>query len=525
MIGKTQECEGSQKPFARKDGLRLGHEIRTDVFEFQPAGWPERGGALALGIALREALARKLGIDADEMGVSAEPRLDAMSGHTASIFLHDKASGGAGFSIKAQELFAELIPEAADILDCKVEGCVRGCPACVLVDDLTDEEVDRLDRRPALALIRERLLVDARPEDQDRIGDDARFSVDTLDEVRRALEAGGTAAVFYIGQVDPAELEGWPAAVLTRQWAARDRTITLAVEPGVIDQLNGAQRVQLRDQINRWGVILGEGEQPRFPNGARLIAEVRRPTGPALVFASRDPAAWSASSTWGNPDTAPIVRFDASMAWHGSRVELDRLREKPGAVLIDLRAEVDGPIAGFGDRLVTVIRQMLVKLDVAVDSEVIEMTYEDRYLKSPSTLRMCLDTLSKLKGASATSVPIQINTFPLEPSAKPANWLDSDWRREEDRLAVAKAYAAARGLKLDVQLTHPGHGRRLTLRLKSGRIAEIMFDQGFGAWRNDRGVAFDFSRPAADQARRLATLNCGVRLPSGARTYLVANVR
>ena len=526
LIGKTQQCEGSNKPFARKDGLRLGHEIRTDVFEFQPAGWPDRGGALALGIALREALARKLGIDADEMGVVAEPRLDAMAGQTMSIFLHDKASGGAGFSVKTQELFAELIPEAAEILDCRVEGCMRGCPACVLVGDLRDEEVERLDRRPALALIRERLLVDAHPEAEDRVSAEAMFSVDTLDEMRRALEGGGTEAIFYLGgELDPADLKGWPAAAFVRHWSSRGRTMTLAVELGAVEKLNGAQRVQLRDQINRWGVTLAEGDVEAYPSGARLVAEVRRPTGLALAFASRDPAARAASAFWGKPDTAPIVRLEAPLAWRGASVSLDRLREQAGAVLVDLRAEIDGPIVGFGDRLSAVIGQMLIGLGVGPHDDVVEMVYEDRYVKSPATLRLCLDTLSKLKGATPGPVALQLTTFPLEPSARPTNWLDSDWRREDDRVAVAKAYATARGLKLEINLTHPEHGRRLALHLKSGRIAEIVFDQGFGAWRNDRGVAFDFSRSAADQARRLAALNCGVRLPPAARTYLVASLR
>lgn len=526
LIGKSNPCEGSGKPFARKDGLRLGHEIRTDVFEFQPAGWDERGGALALGIAMREALARKLGVDADEMGISAEPRLDAMAGQTVSILLHDKASGGAGFSIKANDLFGDLIVEAEAILDCQVEGCLRGCPACVLVGDLSDEEVDRLDRRPALALVRDRLLADAAPFDEDRVTGDARFSIDTLDELRRALEAGGDKAVLYIsGSLDPAVLDAWSAAPLAKHWAARGRSVVLAVARGAIDELNGAQRLQLRDQVNRWGVSLEEGELPTFSNGASLIAEVRRPSGPTLAFASRDPVAAAGSSTWGAPGSFPIVRFEGPFAWRGVPIDLARLRESPGAVLVDIRGEADGPISGFAERLATIIEQMLAGIGVAPNDEVVEITYEDRYLKSPATVRLCLDTLSKLKRSTSAAVPVRIKTFELEPSARPMQWLDSDWRRDDDRLAAMRFYGAGRGLKVDVQLTHPEHGRRLVLHFKSGKAAEVLFDQGFGAWRNDRGVAFDFSRPPADQAKRLASLNCGVRVPPGARTYLVASLR
>lgn len=526
LIGKSNPCEGSGKPFARKDGLRLGHEIRKDVFEFQPAGWPDLGGALALGIALREALARKLGVDADEMGISAEPRLDAMSAETMSILLHDKASGGAGFSVRAQEFFADLIVDAEDILNCQVEGCVRGCPACVLIGDLSDDEVARLDRRPALELVRERLLADAAPAAEDRVRGDARFSVDTLDEIRAALEAGGDQAVFYLsGDFDSASLDAWPAAALVKHWAARGRQIILAVERGAIDALNGAQRLQLRDQINRWGIMLEEGDQPAFPNGAQLVAEVQRPGGQALAFASRDTSAVSASSTWGTSGQYPVVRFEGPMAWRGAPVDLARLRESPGAALVDIRAEVNGPISSFGERLATMIDHMITGLGIAPTDELVEIAYEGRYLKSPATVRLCLDTLSNLKRSASAAIPVRINTFQLEPSSRPMQWLDSDWRREDDRLSAVKLYGAARGLKVDVQLTHPEHGRRLTLHFKSERVAEVLFDQGFDAWRNDRGVAFDFSRPAAEQAKRLAMLNCGVRIPPGGRTYLVASVR
>src|ERR1700733_5864333 len=127
---------------------------------------------------MREALAQKLGVDAEEMGVAAEPRVAAFGAETLSIFLHDKASGGAGFSIKAGELFADILPDIERILDCRVEGCVRGCPACVLIGELNDEQVARLDRQAALALVRERLLADGRPDEADRAAETARFSLD-----------------------------------------------------------------------------------------------------------------------------------------------------------------------------------------------------------------------------------------------------------------------------------------------------------------------------------------------------------
>jgi hypothetical protein len=529
LIGKGPDCEGASKPFALKPALHLGHEIRTDVFEFQPAGWPDRGGALALAIALREALAQKLGISADEIGIAAEPRLDAMGAATTSIFLHDKASGGAGFSVKAQELFAEVLRDADRILDCKVEGCERGCPACVLIGELNDDQVMRLDRRPALSLVRERLMADGMPDEDDRAADGARFSLDLLDEIRQAMEAGaGRLTLRLGGDVDPGALATWIAAPLAAHWVGRGREVVVGVGAGTIDKMNGAERLKLRDLINRWGVSLEEGAASPCANGAQMLAEAAGPNGHTLVFASRDEGACAGDQNWGEPETAPIVRFEArTPSWSGKRVSLDRLRESPGAALCNITDQLDGSISSFGDRASTAICGLLQQVGIAPDDRVAAMIYEDRYLKSPLSLRLCLDTLGRLRGpgAGADLVRLTVRTFALDPSARAGQFLDGDWRKEDDRSVVAAALAKSRGLALDWRLGHPPHGRRLELQFASGAAAEVLLDQGFGAWRGDRGAAFDFQRPPARQIGDLQAAVTGVRISPGASTYFVAHAR
>ncbi|MBU1346003.1 MAG: DEAD/DEAH box helicase [Alphaproteobacteria bacterium] len=153
LVGSETECGGPARQYALKTNLRLGHQISTDVLEFQPADWPKPGAGMALAVALREALARRLGVETDEMGIAIARRTDETNAPTVSIFLHDKASGGAGFSIQALELLPELLPEIERILDCAVPGCVNACPACVLAGDLSDDEAAILDRSTALAWV------------------------------------------------------------------------------------------------------------------------------------------------------------------------------------------------------------------------------------------------------------------------------------------------------------------------------------------------------------------------------------
>lgn len=154
LVGGEAQCGGPDRQFALKTGLRLGHQITTDVFELQPADWPHPGAGLALAVALREALARRLGVETEEMGIAIARRPDESEIHTVSLFLHDKASGGAGFSIQAMDLLIDLLTEIDRILDCPVAECTNACPACVLAGDLTDEEASLLDRKTALEWLR-----------------------------------------------------------------------------------------------------------------------------------------------------------------------------------------------------------------------------------------------------------------------------------------------------------------------------------------------------------------------------------
>jgi DEAD/DEAH box helicase domain-containing protein len=157
LVGGETECGGPARQFALKTNLRLGHQITTDVFELRPDAWPQPGAGLALIVALREALARRLGVEPEEMGIAMARRFDDDGAATVSLFLHDKTSGGSGFAIQAADLLPELLGDAETILDCAATECVNACPACVLTGDLTDDEAAILDRRTALAWVRARV--------------------------------------------------------------------------------------------------------------------------------------------------------------------------------------------------------------------------------------------------------------------------------------------------------------------------------------------------------------------------------
>ena len=122
--------------------------------------------ANALVIALREALAQELGIEASEMGYAVGRRRNALGGQVFSLFLYDRAAGGGGFSVLAEPRIRSVMDGAQKILDCKTPGCERACSACVLTSDSPDAP-DSLDRSSALQFVKSHLKLhdDLLPED------------------------------------------------------------------------------------------------------------------------------------------------------------------------------------------------------------------------------------------------------------------------------------------------------------------------------------------------------------------------
>src|SRR5690606_37424807 len=116
---------------------------------------PEQAASLA--VALRQALADKIGVEVREIGWSFEAARVAETGEqNVSILLYDNATGGAGFVAQASLYLPELLRYTRRILEC-ARGCDRACHACLLTYD-THAHSERLDRHSGLAVLTDRFL-------------------------------------------------------------------------------------------------------------------------------------------------------------------------------------------------------------------------------------------------------------------------------------------------------------------------------------------------------------------------------
>ena len=142
-------CDG--EGFSIKRGLALGGSRTTDVFELQLAELTEQHVAWSLGLALRQSFTRRLGVEAQEVGVAVRPSKGPDGTLLQSIFLFDTAEGGSGYVEAMRQHGAAALHGAHDILDC-ANGCDAACHGCLL-NYGTQYTSNALNRHDALAFL------------------------------------------------------------------------------------------------------------------------------------------------------------------------------------------------------------------------------------------------------------------------------------------------------------------------------------------------------------------------------------
>jgi len=300
---KGQElCPGNDKPFSIKRNIALGLEITTDVFELQPQHTLRRAGANALVLALPEALAHELGVEADEMGFAVNQTQNELGAPAVSLFLFDRAAGGAGFAVSFEHLMRSVIRRAEQILDCETPGCEKACAACVLTSDAPSGK-DELDRTAALAFLRAHLVFPEELGLDDRFVDGANLSLAPLDEIHFELlrSAGSTLTVFLPDRSNPAALQDWPLAAQLLDWRKRGHDTRLALAPALVTTLSPAEKLSLRDFALQHNVGLVTAEAPVFANGAHTLAMVCTERGSSRIWATREAEPRLPGPAWGRP--------------------------------------------------------------------------------------------------------------------------------------------------------------------------------------------------------------------------------
>ncbi len=532
-------CPGSEESWKIKSGITLGHEAWTDVCEIQlktkDGIWlNDKVAATTLAVALRDALAELMGVQATELACNVKPvRMDDGT-RCQSILLFDR--NAAGYASSLGRFIESVFHKARHQLQCPA-NCDSVCPQCVLDFDQRFA-AEQMDRHCALEVISEPWLKAlALPEEYAYLGGESRLECLPLVEAiwQSISENTITELYFHVGG-DPEQWDVGPSPLrqLAYQFAAHGIDVSIVIPKALLDRIEETDRQLLAGMANSPHIrIVSIENRPSAGNGW-LLAEAIGQSSTTWACDTQDSQLFN--SEWGQQQQvlvrAPIRATEGVALQLVDVAELQPVPVVQGDREIELHHELDGGMQGFGKRFWDyLIHEHQATRDRLQSSDrIIGLRYQDRYLFSPLSVRLLFEILRGLREKtgeeSFQANSLIIDTLACRPQTghmnHPQQLLWSDWDDNDMRESVLTIVFREIGLHTQVRLAdgrQAAHGRMLEIGFESGASVTIRFDQGVSYWRISRSTEyrkklFDFSeRNPEKQARQL--LKCTASLEGG----------
>lgn len=529
-IGEEGFCRGLRQEFTILRNLRFGGEEHTDVFELQ-LNHPENGRpvnqteATSLAVALRDALCDRLGIESNEVGYAATTARFPSGSAGHSIFLYDKAAGGAGYAIQARDSLPILFRRAKETLKCRQHECDGACHGCLLDYD-TQYDIDHLDRHAALAIVTDEFLHHLElPNDRKYLGEDSDIELRPARRaVEDALEASGvqTARFYVSGQPGEWDWWSWP---LQKKFSPNSRATVDKVQvlwpKGSLKEIPVTTRVLLASLVespNTPDIEFIEASRNRLEEGGgRLIAEVSQGD-KRLSWASSNELNRNLNSGWGRNTAKAMTLVRASrerpLEPHGGRkLTPSDIRPSDGnAEVVSIGSEFNGPLEDVGRRFWRIVGDSFKPYEEAFGekSSIDRVSYHDRYLCKPLSVALIHRVFHELgQLADLSDATLTVDTAKLGSNSDYSRYPYHDWRQarvHEEVLKCALADLAGWVRTRFSRRSEMEHKRTLTVEWTSGLSLEVMLDQGFGFLRTRRDEEFPFDAPPQKQAESVKTL-------------------
>lgn len=508
----NRTCTGGviQGSYAVARHLNLGQEIRTNVCELQLYECSSREAALALALALREVAARRLGVDASEMGFAAPEAVNNSGARSYSAVVFDEASGGAGFSTVIAQDPVGVLREARQLLDCTARGrcgdpeAVAACPRCVLGAD-SQHSADDTDRKAAFELLTRVLPRLTISPDNRLFGAESVYEAAPLaDALSRALSESAERRLVLPLRGNPADwdLQAWPAVPMLERWGGRGRVPAILVDERALKSADGVTRKQVVLWAQRARVELRAATEQHSGVPAGWLAAVTTPKA-TTGWASGSSEALGIGPNWGTASDAPVLRGAMPEPMLGGLIDLDSLLTAGGREsLLEIAHDADGSATGFGARLVKLIRARSPELERVFAGPMSKLVYTDRYLFSPLTTRLLAEVVAALSN-SDTEVTIRTLSTRKDSRVRGGSRIQDDWEDMGTRDLVLHQVLSDIAPKAVLQTAWDvPHRRRLDFSGPNGS-GTIFFDQGVGSWRVNGRVPFVHGAPITEQIAAL----------------------
>lgn len=528
LIAKKGErrCSASDQPWMIKPSISFGFETFTDIFEIQlkdlNGEWlNDSTVANTLAVAMRNALAEELGIQASELGATVQ-QIKTEDGHNAqSIFIYDE--NNAGYTSNIDHLINPLLEKTLEQLDCS-RGCDSACPSCLL-DFEHRHEFDKLNRISAQKfLTRDWLNSLVIPKEISYFGDSSEIEVKTLAEA--IFSAGKRPNVTEINMCLGESSDEADFAMADFRKLAYDLAIVSKKEVNLILKESALKNYQQDDLLTLRSLVDHEQinalvvkEIPKAKNG-NVIAEVVFQNGECWTWAISDILFMSANEMWGK--CTPIVRgksktthLESPRTINHREIQLPVVVQGDKEILV--KDELNGHLLGFGSRFWQHLSKEHAELNKLLQSdEVASIEYSDKYIFTPIAVGLLKEIVVGLRECVGfehwKSVNLVVHTVEKRAYSEykgPQGLIYSDWLNSQERNQVLINVLSAVGIAASVKATQQ-HSRSLIVSFKSKKLLTIKLDKGVSYWRVNNKVNiysssnyFDFSADEAQQAKSI----------------------
>lgn len=526
----SQHCGGSDSPFKIKKGIRFGREYTTDVLELvlhDSDGQPlnDKITAYSIAVALRRAIAQRLGVEETELGCEVKPIRDDEGRFVKAIQVFDVHAAGY-CSLVAPDL-PQLLREVRTILSCQAH-CDRGCHLCLFTFD-TRYRTDDLDRKKALDFLNETWLDELAlaPEHQ-LLGSSSRAEFQTLEEaLAREINVGDVKHlyVYLHGQPVDWDLAASPLRrVLHRLSLKDDLMLTLVMDTQGFDALSPENHAVLNSLQTLGNISWRQGKAPTITGIGACLATVEKTNGTYTSWATSDVACAACDLNWGHLLNGVLVYAPTSSpSLKPAAIQLPLL-ETSKIRAFEISNQLNGQGMGFGDRFWSHITSSGASL-FAPTQWLQKVEYEDRYLSTPVACALLLEVMSGLKSLGQTQdcwrdTTIHIKTMQIGEEKRFNNkgqWWNADWQHTQQRDQALQAAFEYSGMSAHIVSTSKreiNHSRRLVLHFDRGSKLVLWLDQGWSYWgikkSHKHTALFDMTRPSAELGEQLAHIQVDI---------------
>lgn len=499
---EDRTCPGSTNRWAIKEGIVLGHQLRTDVLEMQlkdvNGQWiSDRIVALTLAVALRDSLASLIGVQASELGCDVQEMRADEGERCQSIFIFDRFA--AGYASGSEHLINAMFRDAVRRLDCP-KGCDSSCPHCVLDFDQRFES-SSLNRHMALAVVSAHWLDMLKlPDELCYFGDSSRVEFSGINQavLRESGRRGAVLTRLYVGgSGDLADFAPSNLRLLGYRLAALSRAVQVIIEKAHFDALSEADRFSLASLADHPNVTVHTVSSLPSAGDVEIVADVLMGNR-SVAWACADKNIRTANTGWGASESPLVVGEIDSIQLQSKGITPDGIRPSArieGDREIVLHRELDGDLQGFGKRFwKTLSNEHKGAAPILQNAEidVVSIQYSDRYLFTPVSIALLLEIVAGLReivGPARWDNPnVAITTTQVRGGAesRAVNTVYAEWRDSSVRDAVIEASFRYLGIAAKLKVLDKfvvQHGRVLDVGLSSGKHLIVRLDQGVSYWR------------------------------------------